>query len=112
MINAHFLLGYPEDFNGICQVYSPKVKDILSNIDYPVYRKLLLSSQEDLEDEYAELKLPMSEVPTPLQYLFVMSQADEKIKPVVIKAFEFFIHEPVTMVEDKNISPVNTMHYL
>ena len=103
MINAKFLLGLPEDFQGICKVYSPRVKDILSDDNYPVYRKMLLSSQEDIEDEYTELKLPMDEVPTPLQYLFVMSQADERLKPLVQKGFEFFIHEPVTMVHEKNI---------
>ena len=103
MINAKFLLGLPEDFQGICKVYSPRVNDILGDDNYPVYRKMLLSSQEDIEDEYAELKLPMSEVPTPLQYLFVMSQADERLKPLVQKGFEFFIHEPVTMVHEKNI---------
>ena len=103
MINAKFLLGLPEDFQGICKVYSPRVNDILGDDNYPVYRKMLLSSQEDIEDEYAELKLPMDEVPTPLQYLFVMSQADERLKPLVQKGFEFFIHEPVTMVHEKNI---------
>ena len=103
MINARFLLGYPEDFQGICKVYSPRIKDILSNVDYPVYRKLLLSSQEDIEDEYADLKLSMKEVPTPLQYLFVMAQTDERIKPIIVKGFEFFIHEPVTMVDEKQI---------
>ena len=103
MINAKFLLGLPEDFQGICKVYSPRVNDILSDDNYPVYRKMLLSSQEDIEDEYTELNLPMSEVPTPLQYLFVMSQADERLKPLVQKGFEFFIHEPITMVHEKNI---------
>ena len=89
MINAKFLLGLPEDFQGICKVYSPRVKDILSDDNYPVYRKMLLSSQEDIEDEYTELKLPMDEVPTPLQYLFVMSQADERLKPLVQKGLSF-----------------------
>ena len=103
MINAKFLLGLPEDFQGICKVYSPRVNDMLGDDNYPVYRKMLLSSQEDIEDEYAELKLPMDEVPTPLQYLFVMSQADERLKPLVQKGFEFFIHESVTMVHEKNI---------
>lgn len=103
MINARFFLGYPDDFHGICKIYSPLIKDILNDPDYPVYRKLLLSSQEDIEDEYTELKLPMDQVPTPLQYLFVLSQTDERLKPMVIKAFEFFIHEPVTMVNEKQI---------
>ena len=65
MINSKFFLGYPSDFQGICNVFPPKIKDILNEKNYPVYKKLLLSSQEDIEDEYAELKLSMEDVPTP-----------------------------------------------
>lgn len=103
MINSNFFLGLPEKFNDLCYIYSPKVKDILSDRDYPVYKKLLLSSQEDIEDEYAELKLPMDEVPTPLQYLFLIGQTDERLKPIIKAGFEFFIHEPVLLVEEKSI---------
>lgn len=109
MINARFLLGYPENFGNVCKVYSPKIKDILNDINYPVYRKLLLSSQEDIEDEYTELNLPMENVPTPLQYLFVMIETDQRIKPMVQKAFEFFIHEPVTLVSEKCIIVVGDL---
>jgi hypothetical protein len=35
-------------------VYPPKIKDILSDNDYPIYKKLLLNSQEDIEDEWVE----------------------------------------------------------
>ena len=44
MINPSFFTGRPVPFNDICEVYPPKVKDILDNKDYPVYKKLLLSS--------------------------------------------------------------------
>jgi hypothetical protein len=72
MIDHSFFLGYPVSFLNICSVYPPKVKDILNEKNYPVYRKLFLSSQEDIEDEYTELKLSLDNVPTPLGYLFVM----------------------------------------
>jgi len=42
----------------------------------------------------------MDEVPTPFKYLFVMAAADERIKDIVIKGFEFFIHEPVLLLND------------
>jgi hypothetical protein len=54
MINSNFFLGLPVPYKEICNVYPPKVNDILNEKDYPVYRKLLLSSQEDIEDEFAE----------------------------------------------------------
>ena len=101
MIDPNFFLGYPVNFQNICTVYPPKIKDVLNNKNYPVYRKLFLSSQEDIEDEYAELKMPMDEVPTPLEYLFVMAATDEKIKQIVLEGFEFFLKEPVTLLPDQ-----------
>ena len=103
MIDPNFFLGYPVPFKDICKVYPPKVKDILNNRDYPVYRKLFLSCQEDIEDEYAELKLPQEQVPTPFEYLFTMIAADPRIKPIVQSGFEFFIKEPVTLLEEQKM---------
>ena len=103
MINANFFLGLPVSFKGLCDIYPPKIKDLLNNKDFPVYKKLLLSSQEDIEDEYAEQQIPMEEVPTPLEYVFLMSEQDERIKQIALDAFQFFIHEPVTMLPDQKM---------
>ena len=103
MINANFFLGLPVSYNNLCDVYPPKIKDILNNKDYPVYKKLLLSSQEDIEDEYAEQKMSFDELPTPLEYVFLLSMADARIKKIALDAFEFFIHEPVTMLMDQKM---------
>ena len=103
MINSNFFLGLPVPYKEICNVYPPKVNDILNEKDYPVYRKLLLSSQEDIEDEFAEQKLSMDEVPTPLEYIFILSASDERIKKIALEGFKFFIHEPVTMLADQKM---------
>ena len=42
-------------------------------------------------------------MPTPFKYLFMISNSDPKMKGYIIKAFEFFIHEPITMLEEKEI---------
>ncbi len=103
MINSNFFLGLPVLYKEICNVYPPKVNDILNEKDYPVYRKLLLSSQEDIEDEFAEQKISMDEVPTPLEYIFILSASDERIKKIALEGFKFFIHEPVTMLADQKM---------
>ena len=103
MIDSNFFLGYPNQYENICKVYPPKIKDILNEKNYPVYKKLLLSSQEDIEDEYTEMKLPLEDVPTPLGYLFVMSATDARIKQIILDAFQFFIKEPVTMLPDQQM---------
>ena len=100
MIDPNFFLGYSVAFGDICSVYPPKIKDILNNKNYPVYKKLFFCSQEDIEDEYTELKLPLDDVPTPLGYLFQMAATDSRIKDIALEGFEFFLHEPVTMLDD------------
>ena len=59
MIDPNFFLGYPVPFGNLCSVYPPKMKDVLNNKNYPAYKKLFFSSQEDIEDEYTELKLSL-----------------------------------------------------
>ena len=103
MIDAYSFLGRPIQFEDICKIYPPKIKDILDEQNYSVYRKLFLSSQEDIEDEYAEQKLPMDRVPTPLGYLFQMAAMDERIKQIVVDGFQFFIKEPVLLLMDQQI---------
>ena len=103
MIDPNFFLGYPVPFKDICKVYPPKVKDILNNKDYPVYKKLFLSCQEDIEDEYVEANLPVEDMPTPFEYLFVMMAAENKIKKIVEDGFKFFIGEPVTILQEQQM---------
>lgn len=103
MIDASFFLGYPLPFGNICEVYPPKIKDIIINKNYPVYKKLFFISQEDIEDEFVEQKVSFDELPTPLEYIFTFAQADEQMAEVIRNGFEFFIHEPVTLLTDQNM---------
>ena len=102
MINANSFLGLPIQFENICKIYPPKVKDILADQNYPVYRKLLLSSQEDIEDEYVEQKIS-DEIPTPLEYLFQLAALDPKINQMALDGFKFFIKEDVFLLPDQKM---------
>lgn len=101
MINASFFLGFPVSFKNICKVYPPIISDILDNEEYPLYKKILLESQEDLEDYYTELKIPLDSMPTPFQNLFDIINADSKLEQKVKDAFEFFIKEPVLFLKER-----------
>ena len=103
MIDSNAFLGLPFPFKGICKVYPPKISDILTEQNYPVYRKLFLNTQEDIEDEYAEQKLPMSDVPTPLEYVFSLAAADERLKEIVVNGLQFFIKEPVMLLMEQRM---------
>ena len=103
MIDSYAFLGLPFDFNGLCKIYPPRVLDILNEQNYPIYKKFFFNSQEDLEDEYVEKKLPMEELPTPFEYLFRIAAADSRLKQIIIKGFEFFIHESVILLMDQKM---------
>ena len=103
MIDSNAFLGLPFSFQNICKVYPPKIKEILTEKNYPVYKKIFFSTQEDIEDEYTEQKLPIDQVPTPLGYVFKLAEQDERIKKIIIDGIEFFIKEPVLLLMDKQI---------
>lgn len=102
MIDANAFLGLPVDFKGLCKIYPPKISNILSDKNYPVYKKIFLNTQEELEDEYTEQKLPLDTVPTPLDFLFKVSE-DERVKKIVLDGFNFFIREPVFLLKEQQL---------
>lgn len=110
MINPLAFLGLPIPFKDICKIYPPKVADIISNLNYPVYKKIFFSTQEDIEDEYTEQKLPFDDLPTPFEQLFKLSEMDPKIKKIILDGFEFFIKEPVTLLFDHRIIVIGDLN--
>lgn len=100
MINPKFFVGEPVNFNNICWVYPPKVKDIINNDKYGVYKKLLLMSQEDIEDTLVESHQKLDDMPTPLDYLLLLGAHDNSVKELCEEAFKFFLHEPVLFLPE------------
>jgi len=100
MIDSNAFLGLPIRFRSICKIYPPKIQEILTEENYPVYRKLFLITQEDIEDEFAENKLRMTDVPDPIGYLFRLAE-DVRIKKIIMDGFQFFLHEPVLLLADQ-----------
>ena len=98
MINEKIFLGYPIDFKGICQIYPPTVNDVVGNKDFLIYQSLFTMTQEELEDAYVDSGI--ENIPTPFQYLLMNYYQDENIREKIHKAFQQFIHEPVTIVPE------------
>ena len=102
MIDSYSFLSIPFQFQNVCKIYPPKIREILSESNYPVYKKLFFSSQEDIEDEFAEQKMPMESVPTPLGYLFELAK-DYRIKKIILEGIEFFIKEPAVLLLEQQV---------
>ena len=100
MIDELFFIGKPRKFLNICNVYPPTIDAILEDQYYPLYRKLILISGEDIEDEYAEQGIPFDQLPSPLEYIFLIINSSDELKEVIGNGFKFFIHEDVTFLSD------------
>lgn len=104
MENICFLLGYPAEFKNLCLIYPPKVKDIVSNKSYGIYSKILLLTQEEIEDEFFKVQQKMDKILTPFEYILNNAYNSPQVKEMLEQAFMFFIHEPVTFFyEQKQI---------
>lgn len=109
MINSAVFMGMPLDFKGICKVYSPLVKEVAYEKNYPLYRSILTTSQEEIEDNYAKDNKDMSDIPTPFQFLLQIYAHDEKYKQICIDALKFFIKEEVTILPEEGYIFIGNM---
>lgn len=81
------------EYQDICLIYPPLVEDIIK-VGFETflsYFSLLTRSSEDLEDELgAEAK--DGKIPSPFDFLIILTAISPEVKSVVEKAFEFFTH--------------------
>jgi hypothetical protein len=102
MINEKVFLGYPIPFKDICNIYPPKVKDIVGNDEAIQWQALFTMSQEELDDAYRnEDKTVMT--PNPFTYLLLMYYSEEDKRPLVLNGFKQLLHEPVTIIPEMEI---------
>ena len=103
MTSSSFFIGLPEDFNGKCKVYPPKVKEIVDD-RFSTYQKLMTLSQEEIEDMYNEKDIEVDVFPTVIEYLLGNAYSDKRFEDVLKEAFKFFIKDEVTFLyEEKKI---------
>ena len=103
MTNINFLYGYPVEFKHLCMVYPPKVCDTFKK-NFFLYSQILTLSQEEIEDEYVEKDLDISNLLTPFEYLLNTAYNDSTLRQFIKDAFYLFTHEEVTFLyEQKQI---------
>ena len=104
MIDESYFLGIPKSFKNLCKIYPPAISDVVGNEKFPLYKKILTLSQEEIEDEFVEKKIDIKNLLTPLEYLLNNAYNNEKMWELINEAFVFFIHEPVIFLyEQKRI---------
>lgn len=104
MINERVFIALPLNFKNKCSVYPPLIKEVIENNKFPLYKKLLTLSQEDIEDEFNEKNLDVKDLLTPLEYLLNTAYNDKRLEALARETFKFFIHENVHFLyEQKKI---------
>lgn len=103
MINTKAFLRKPIKFYDVCTVYPPSIDETIDDELFGVYRSLLTISQEELEDQiYGIEGAKDKKVPTPFEYIMIHALKKESAK-IVKKAFQFFIKEDITVLENYGI---------
>ena len=113
MIKESFYLGEPVCYKGDIFIYPPTVRQAQS-ADFPIYTKLLVTSQQDLEDDKFEriqqkkrngeaISQEEIEAPvfTPLEYLLASAYGDERIEQYAKDAIKFFTKADCVFLYDK-----------
>lgn len=104
MIDERVFLGFPKNFDNLCKIYPPKIKDVIGNDKFPLYKRVLTLSQEEIEDEFTEKGLDLANMLSPFETLFTNAYNSEEMRQLTNDAFFFFIHEPITLLyEQKKI---------
>ena len=103
MNKALFFLGEPIQFKPGVKIYPPSVREVLTNLRYEVYSRLLTYSQEEVEDEFLEAKKTLEKYPTPLEFLLNNSYHHKAYEEQCRAAFKFFLHEEVTFLYEQKL---------
>lgn len=104
MIDERVFLGFPKNFDNLCKIYPPKIKDVIGNDKFPLYKRIFTLSQEEIEDEFTEKGLDLANMLSPFETLFTNAYNNEEMRQLTNDAFFFFIHEPIMLLyEQKKI---------
>lgn len=100
-------IGSPLKFNELITVYPPKVRDVIEEPKFNLYKSILTTTQEDIEDmitgaingEFRELA-PDETIPTPYAFLIANAHANKEYEERLKSAFYFFTHSNLTILAE------------
>ena len=102
MIKAETIINEPFKFKKTCKIYPPTVREMIHDNRGFTYSNLLTQRAEDIYDIFAEDREKNSsfKVPTPFEFICLNAYVDDNTKELYLKAFEFFLHEPVAILSE------------
>ena len=103
MNNPAVFIGEPLLFKNKIKIYPPSVREVVSNPRYSQFLKILTLSQEDVQDELVKKNSENKDIPTPFEFLLINCYYSAEFRDIATRAFEFFIHEPVSFFYEQKM---------
>ena len=99
MIDPAVFICAPIDFQGICKIYPPTVREVITDPNFPFFQKILTITQEDLDDE-AGKRGETNEL-NPFEFLLNCAYHNKELKVLIEDAFRLFLHEDVLLIFER-----------
>ena len=104
-----FFVCKPVQFKPGIKIYPPTVEEVITNEMFGHYVRLLTYSQEEVEDEFLDVKKTLDKYPTPLEFMLNNSYHNKQYEALCKEAFKFFIHEQVNFFYDQKMIVVGNI---
>ena len=103
MPNPLAFIGEPLDFKGKFKIYPAKVRDVVANTSFSIYRSIFTITAEDIRDKMLK-EGTSTNIPTPFEFLLINCYHDKNFYNMTRKAFEFFTHQTfMILFEEKTL---------
>ena len=103
MPNACFFIGLPRNFKNKFLIYPPKIADVVSNEEFSLYRHIFTITADDIKDQIKKKGGEETKIQTPFEFLLINCYYDKNFAEMTKKAFEFFIHQKITILFEQKI---------
>ena len=109
MNNPAVFIKEPLHFKKNIKIFPPSVRDVVGNLKFNQYLKILTISQDDLQDELGKKLTEGEKAPTPMEFLLNNCYHFPEFKAVAQEAFLLFLHQPVTFFYEEKLIVVGRL---
>ena len=94
MNNPAVFIGLPLFFKNRLAIYPPKVVEVVGNVAFSQYLKILTITQEDITDDFMGDNKDATP-PSCMEFLLINCYHNSQFEELAKEAFNFFLHQPV-----------------
>ena len=102
MIDPQIFIGEFINFQKVCKIYPPTIREVLTCEEFGIFSKILMVTQEELREEAR--KNQNSQILTPFEFLLNCAYNNKELKKLIQFGFQFYTREPIVFLfEEKKI---------